>query len=76
MAETPTLRCRDGMELGSQVTRLWGEPLDVHRVTFFGEGVVVFFLLNIITLSLGTFQKYNLEKKWSWRERGAFWISA
>lgn len=72
MAETPTLCCRDGMELGSQATRLWGEPLDVHRVTFFGEGVGFFFLLNIISPSLGTFQKYNLEKNGAGGGEGPF----
>lgn len=65
-----------GWSLAAEPPRLWGEPLDVQRVTFFGEGVVWSFFwvllvlggfLNIITPSLGFFQKYNLEKKWSWR---------
>lgn len=66
-----------GWSLAAEPRCLWGEPLDVQRVTFFGEGVASFSFLNIITPCLGSFPKYNLEKKWSWSgERGALWTSA
>lgn len=82
MAETPTPRCWDGMELGSRAAPSVGRTFGCAASNLFWGGgwfwlLRVFFFLNIITPSLGSFQKYNLEKNGArGKERGAFWISA